>query len=61
MKAAIFYGPRDIRVDDIPDPQVLSGKLDPSAVFTKTIKLSQILDGYEAMDQRKAIKVLIKF
>jgi len=42
-------------------PEVLSGKLDPSAVFTKTISLSQILDGYEAMDKRKAIKVLIKF
>ena len=42
-------------------PEVLSGKLDPSPVFTKTIKLSQIKDGYEAMDKRKAIKVLIKF
>lgn len=42
-------------------PEVLSGKLDPSPVFTKTISLSQIAEGYEAMDKRKAIKVLIKF
>ncbi|OGH20728.1 MAG: IMP dehydrogenase [Candidatus Levybacteria bacterium RIFCSPHIGHO2_02_FULL_37_13] len=42
-------------------PEVLFGKLDPSPVFTKTISLSQIKDGYEAMDKRKAIKVLIKF
>ena len=33
---------------------------DPSAVFTQTIRLSQIKEGYEAMDKRKAIKVLIK-
>jgi len=42
-------------------PEVLSGKLDPSPVFTKTINLSQIAEGYEAMDKRKSIKVLIKF
>lgn len=42
-------------------PEVLSGKLDASAIFTKTINLSQIAEGYEAMDKRKAIKVMIKF
>lgn len=41
-------------------PDVLSGKLDASGVFDKTIKLEQIMDGYRAMDERKAIKVLIK-
>ena len=41
-------------------PDVLSGKLDASGVFDKTIKLSQIMEGYKAMDERKAIKVLIK-
>lgn len=42
-------------------PEILSGKLNPGLVFTKTISLSQIQEGYEAMDKRKAIKVLIKF
>ncbi len=41
--------------------EVLSGKFDPSPIFTKTISLSQIQEGYEAMDKREAIKVLIKF
>lgn len=41
-------------------PEILSGKLNPGAVFTKTISLSQIKEGYESMDKRKAIKVLIK-
>ncbi|MFI5241195.1 MAG: zinc-binding dehydrogenase, partial [Microgenomates group bacterium] len=42
-------------------PEVLSGQLDPSPIFTKTISLYQIKEGYEAMDKRKAIKVLIEF
>jgi hypothetical protein len=41
-------------------PDVLSGKLDVSAVFTKTIPLSDIAQGYKDMDERKEIKVLVK-
>jgi threonine dehydrogenase-like Zn-dependent dehydrogenase len=39
---------------------VISGKLNVSAVFTMTVSLSDIAKGYEAMDQRRAIKVLVK-
>lgn len=41
-------------------PDVLSGELDPGAVFDLTLPLSDLAKGYEAMDQRQAIKVLIK-
>jgi len=41
-------------------PDVLSGKLDVSAIFTKTIPLSDIAEGYRDMDKRKEIKVLVK-
>ncbi len=41
-------------------PAVLAGKLDTSGIFNKTIKLSQVQEGYDAMDKREAIKVLIK-
>jgi threonine dehydrogenase-like Zn-dependent dehydrogenase len=41
-------------------PDVLSGKLDVSAIFTKTVSLPDIAEGYKAMDDRKEIKVLIK-
>ncbi len=41
-------------------PDVLSGKLDVSAIFTKTVPLSDIAEGYKAMDERKEIKVLVK-
>jgi threonine dehydrogenase-like Zn-dependent dehydrogenase len=41
-------------------PDVLSGKLDVSAVFTKTIPLSEVAEGYKEMDERREVKVLIK-
>jgi alcohol dehydrogenase len=39
---------------------VLGGTLDPSPVLTKTVGLDDIQAGYEAMDEREAIKVLVK-
>lgn len=41
-------------------PDVLSGNLDPSPVFDLTLPLSKLAEGYDAMDKRRAIKVLIK-
>lgn len=41
-------------------PDVLSGKLDPSPVFDLTLPLSELAKGYEAMDKRNSVKVLIK-
>ena len=40
-------------------PDVLAGKLDVSAIFTKTISLANLSEGYQAMDVREAIKILI--
>lgn len=39
---------------------VLGGTLDPSPIFTKTVTLEDIADGYRAMDQREALKVVVK-
>ena len=39
---------------------VLGGTLDPSPIFTKTVDLDGVPDGYRAMDEREAIKVLVK-
>jgi len=41
-------------------PDVLEGRLDPGRVFDSTIGLDQVPDGYRAMDDREAIKVLVK-
>ncbi|MEV6573884.1 zinc-dependent alcohol dehydrogenase family protein [Streptomyces sp. NPDC051577] len=39
---------------------VLSGAIDPSPVFDRSISLDEVPDGYRAMDDRSALKVLIK-
>jgi alcohol dehydrogenase len=39
---------------------VLSGTLDPSPIFTKTVGLENIAEGYRAMDEREALKVLVR-
>ncbi len=38
---------------------VLQGTLDPSPIFTKTVGLDGVPEGYRAMDEREAIKVLV--
>jgi alcohol dehydrogenase len=39
---------------------VLEGRLDPSPVFDMTVDLAGVPAGYAAMDQREALKVLVK-
>ncbi|HEY9370634.1 zinc-dependent alcohol dehydrogenase family protein [Streptomyces sp.] len=41
-------------------PDVLSGAVDPSPVFDLTVGLDGVPDGYKAMDERTALKVLVK-
>lgn len=39
---------------------VLRGTLDPSPVFTKTVGLGGVPEGYRAMDERDAVKVMVR-
>ncbi|WP_136689878.1 zinc-dependent alcohol dehydrogenase family protein [Halorhabdus amylolytica] len=39
---------------------VVGGNLDPSPIFTKVVDLEGVPEGYRAMDEREAIKVLVK-
>ena len=41
-------------------PDILDGKLNPGKVFDLTLGLDHVKEAYEAMNTRKAIKVLIK-
>jgi len=41
-------------------PDVLAGKIEPGRVFDRVIGLDQVPDGYRAMNERKAIKVIVK-
>src|SRR5207247_10401162 len=39
---------------------VWSGKINPGRVFDLTLPLDQVAEGYRAMDERRAIKVLLR-
>jgi threonine dehydrogenase-like Zn-dependent dehydrogenase len=46
----------------IPDllPDVLEGRIDPGRVFDRTVGLDGVPDGYRAMNDREALKVLVR-
>jgi threonine dehydrogenase-like Zn-dependent dehydrogenase len=39
---------------------VLNGKISPGQVFDLTLPLDQVAEGYRAMDERRAIKTLLR-
>jgi threonine dehydrogenase-like Zn-dependent dehydrogenase len=41
-------------------PDVLEGRIEPGRVFNRVIGLDEVPDGYRAMNQREAIKVMVK-
>src|SRR5213594_2233426 len=41
-------------------PDVLEGRIEPGRVFDRVISLDQVPDGYRAMNERKAIKVMVE-
>lgn len=42
-------------------PDVLEGRIEPGRVFDWVSRLDEVPDGYRAMNDREAIKVMIKF
>jgi threonine dehydrogenase-like Zn-dependent dehydrogenase len=42
-------------------PDVIEGRIEPGRVFDRTITLNGVPDGYRAMNDREAIKVMIRF
>ena len=41
-------------------PDVLDGTVEPGKVFDRTVTLDEVPDGYRAMDERTALKVLVR-
>ncbi|MFB7459070.1 zinc-dependent alcohol dehydrogenase family protein [Streptomyces sp. NPDC056188] len=65
--AQLFYsqvgvrgGPAPVRayLPDLID-RVLTGRIDPGKVFDLKLPLSEVAEGYKAMDERRAIKTLL--
>jgi threonine dehydrogenase-like Zn-dependent dehydrogenase len=54
-------GPAPVR-RYLPDliKMVLEGKINPGKVFDLTLPLEQVAEGYRAMDERRAIKTLLR-
>jgi threonine dehydrogenase-like Zn-dependent dehydrogenase len=54
-------GPAPVRryLPDLID-RVLAGRIDPGRVFDLTLPLEQVAEGYRAMDERRAVKALLK-
>jgi len=42
-------------------PDVLEGRIEPGRVFDRVASIDEVPDGYRAMDEREALKVLISF
>jgi threonine dehydrogenase-like Zn-dependent dehydrogenase len=42
-------------------PDVLEGRIEPGLVFDRVTNIDGVPDGYRAMNDREAIKVMIKF
>ncbi|MFE7774982.1 alcohol dehydrogenase catalytic domain-containing protein [Streptomyces sp. NPDC057445] len=53
-------GPAPVRayIDELL-PAVLDGTVEPGRVFDRTVTLDEVPEGYRAMDQREALKVLV--
>jgi len=58
---AIGGGPAPVRayIDELL-PDIMEGRIDPGRVFDRTIGLGEAPDGYRAMDDREALKVMIR-
>jgi threonine dehydrogenase-like Zn-dependent dehydrogenase len=54
-------GPAPVRryLPDLID-RVLSGKINPGKVFDLVLPLNRVAEGYRAMDERRAIKALLR-
>lgn len=75
MRATVIYGVGDVRMGVTLSeqrshsssvrptwwPDVLERRIGPGRVFDRTIALDTAPDGYRAMNDREAIKVLIDF
>ena len=58
---AVAGGPAPVRtyIDELL-PDVMEGRIEPGRVFDQTIGLDGVPDGYRAMDERRALKVMVR-
>jgi threonine dehydrogenase-like Zn-dependent dehydrogenase len=61
QNVAIAGGPAPVRgyIDELL-PDVMEGRIEPGRVFDRTVSLDDVPDGYRAMDDREALKVMVR-
>ena len=54
-------GPAPVRayIDELL-PEIMDGRIEPGRVFDRTVGLEGVPDGYRAMNDREALKVLVR-
>ncbi|MFF5176131.1 hypothetical protein ACFY3U_26380 [Micromonospora sp. NPDC000089] len=52
MRSAVLHAPRDVRVEEVDQPRILAP--------TDAIVLERAAEAYRAMDERRAIKALLR-
>jgi threonine dehydrogenase-like Zn-dependent dehydrogenase len=68
LSGPIFYhnvtiggGPAPVRAYiDVLLPDIMDGRIEPGRVFDRVIGLDDVPDGYRAMNEREALKVLVR-
>jgi threonine dehydrogenase-like Zn-dependent dehydrogenase len=59
--ATVSGGPEPVRayIGDLL-PEIMEGRIEPGRVFDRTVGLDGVPDGYRAMNDREALKVLVR-
>ena len=69
MRATVIHGAGDVRVETVPDPGIqrptdalvrVVRDGEPGRVFDCAVGLDGVPDGYRAMADREAIKVMVR-
>ena len=50
-----MYGAGDVRVEDVPDARLVE------QTDARVVRIDEVPDGYRAMNEREALKVMIEF
>jgi threonine dehydrogenase-like Zn-dependent dehydrogenase len=58
---AVAGGPAPVRsyIDELL-PDVMEGRIEPGRVFDRVVRLDEVPDGYRAMNDREAMKVMVR-
>jgi threonine dehydrogenase-like Zn-dependent dehydrogenase len=61
QNVSVSGGPAPVRayIDEVL-PDVMEGRIEPGRVFDQTVDLDGVPEGYRAMNERKALKVMVR-